>query len=319
MSTILVTGAAGFIGFHTASALLDKGHRVIGIDSLNEYYDVNLKKARLDILKQNKDFVFCKADITDYAMTDRAFSKERIDKVCHLAAQAGVRYSIEHPESYESSNILGTFNIFELAKKHGINHVVAASSSSVYGGSKNERFSVDEPVEDPISLYAATKRGTELIGYYYSSIHNINTTCLRFFTVYGPWGRPDMALFKFTKNILAGKPIDVYNYGRMERDFTYIADIVDGILASLEKEFRYEVFNLGNSDTVKLDYFIGCIEKQLGKKAERNLMPLQKGDVPKTFADIEKTTKMLGFKPRTKIEDGISEFIRWYKEYHRVK
>ena len=319
MKMILVTGAAGFIGFHTVRALIHQGYHVIGIDNMNDYYDVSLKRARLDILNKYSEFTFYKVDLYDSHELSKVFLKQKIDRICHLAAQAGVRYSIEHPEVYERANIQGSINLFELAVAYQIRQVVAASSSSVYGGNKKIPFSVQDSVEDPISFYAATKRGTELIAYCYSVMHNINVTCLRFFTVYGPWGRPDMAPFKFTKNIIENKVIDVYNYGNMERDFTYITDIVSGVTASLDKKFNYEIFNLGNSNTVRLNYFIECIEKELGKRAVKNLMPMQKGDVPKTCADITKSEQMIGFKPKTNIEEGIKKFIKWYKDYYQVK
>lgn len=317
MKTILVTGAAGFIGFHTSAALLKRGYSVVGIDNLNEYYDPDLKKKRLELLEKHARFSFQKIDIADMEKLQAVFSENSIDKVCHLAAQAGVRYSIDNPFEYEQTNILGTFNVFEAARRYDVRHVVAASSSSVYGGNTKEVFSEKDMVEDPISFYAATKRGTELIGYCYSRTHPINVTCLRFFTVYGPWGRPDMALFRFTKNMLEGKPIDVYNYGKMERDFTYVDDIVQGVVAALEKEFSFEIFNLGCGDPVELMHFIGCIEKELGIEAEKNMMPMQLGDVPRTAADISHARELLSYEPKTKVEQGVKGFVSWYKEHYQ--
>jgi UDP-glucuronate 4-epimerase len=315
--TILVTGGAGFIGFHTCRALLERGDSVISVDNLNEYYDPSLKRARLAILKKYPRFSFYKLDVADRTGMARVFRK-KIDKVCHLAAQAGVRYSIDSPLSYDQSNILGTFTIFELCVKHKVKQVVAASSSSVYGSNKKIPFSVADPVEHPISTYAATKRGNEAMGFYYHRQHGLQVTMLRFFTVYGPYGRPDMALFKFVRNTLAGKPIDVYNYGRMERDFTYVSDIVTGVIASLDRQFDYEVLNLGNSDSVTLGHFIKCVETSLGIKAKKNLMPMQKGDVLRTYADIKRTTKLLGWRPKVRIEDGVQRFVDWYLDYNKV-
>jgi UDP-glucuronate 4-epimerase len=318
MKTILVTGGAGFIGFHTCRSLLERGDAVICVDNLNKYYDPSLKYARLAILRKYANFQFYKVDIADRSAMSRIFRK-RIDKICHLAAQAGVRYSIDYPLSYDHSNIMGTYTIFELAVKHKVKQVVAASSSSVYGSNRKIPFSVRDPVEHPISTYAATKRGNELMARYYSGRYGLNVTMLRFFTVYGPYGRPDMALFKFVRNTLLGKPIDVYNYGRMERDFTFVADIVAGILASLDRPQRYQVLNLGNSDSVKLNDFISSMEKSLGMKAKRNLMPMQKGDVPKTFADVSLTTRLLGWKPKVSVEDGVQRFVDWYIDYYGLK
>ncbi|MBT3690618.1 NAD-dependent epimerase/dehydratase family protein [Candidatus Woesearchaeota archaeon] len=319
MTNILVTGVAGFIGSHVAKALLQRGDSVIGVDNLNEYYDVNLKKARLDHFFVNeKNFKFYKQDFTDLEGMDGIFSKNQVDKICHLGAQAGVRHSIENPFTYLKNNIDGTAVIFEMAKKHKVRTVVYASSSSVYGGNKEMPFSVKHNVDNPVSLYAATKKSNELKAYVYHHLFGINMTGLRFFTVYGPWGRPDMALFLFTKAILDGKPIDVYNFGNMKRDFTFVDDIADGVLKSLDKEYPYEIFNLGNSKTVELNYFISCIENKLGKKAEKNLLPIQPGDVPESFADISCSAEKLGFSPKVGIEEGIDRFVEWYKEYHNV-
>jgi UDP-glucuronate 4-epimerase len=257
-------------------------------------------------------------DIADYKALERVFDARHFDKVCHLAAQAGVRYSLTNPFAYETANGLGTLNVLELCRHKGVQTLVYASSSSVYGGNKKIPFSVDDPVDKPISLYAATKKYNELMAHTYHHLYGLRCTGLRFFTVYGPWGRPDMALFKFTKAILEGKPIEVYNYGKMRRDFTYVTDVVAGVLASLDKEYPCEVFNLGNSQTVELLHFIRCIEKELGREAKMNLLPLQPGDVPETFADIQKSRDMLGFNPAVKIEEGIRRFIAWYKDYYKV-
>lgn len=316
MATILVTGIAGFIGSWTAEKLLERGDKVVGVDNFNDYYDVSIKRNRIGKFKG--DFKLYESDITDYKAMERIFNENKIDKVCHLAAQAGVRYSLTNPFTYESTNVLGTLNFLELCRHKGVKTIVYASSSSVYGNNKKTPFSVEDNVDHPISLYAATKKTNELMAYTYHHLFGLHCTGLRFFTVYGPWGRPDMALFKFTKAILEDKPIDVYNFGKMKRDFTFITDIVAGILASLDKEYPYEIFNLGNSNTVELMYYIECIEKELGKKAKKNLLPMQPGDVPESFADIERSRKMLGFDPKVKIEEGIHQFILWYKSYYRV-
>ncbi len=316
MSNILVTGAAGFIGSWTCEALLSRGDKVIGLDNFNSYYDVNLKKDRVKKFKDKCKIYVC--DIADNQSLQRVFKQNKIHKVCHLAAQAGVRYSLTHPHAYQTANLLGTLNLLEACKHHHIKSFIYASSSSVYGGNTKVPFSVDDPVEKPISLYAATKRSNELMAYTYHHLYGMHCTGLRFFTVYGPWGRPDMALFKFTKSILSGKPIDVYNHGKMQRDFTYITDIVQGILSSLDKNYPCQIFNLGNSHTVNLMYFIKCIEKELGQKAKIKFLPIQPGDVPKTNADIKKSTKMLGFKPKIQIEQGIENFMAWYKDYYKI-
>lgn len=316
MKTVCLTGIAGFIGSWVAEALTERGVRVIGVDNFNDYYEVTLKRDRVKRLKDK-----CKlyeADVADYKKMEIVFSENKIDQVCHLAAQAGVGYSLKNPFAYETANNLGTLNLLELCRHKGVPSFVYASSSSVYGGNTKIPFSVSDNVDKPISLYAATKKYNELIAYTYHHLYELRSTGLRFFTVYGPWGRPDMALFKFTKAILEGKPIDVYNFGKMKRDFTYITDIVQGTVASLEKDYPYEVFNLGNSKSVELNYFIEVIEKELGKKAQKNLLPLQPGDVPETFADIDKSRQMLGFDPQVSIEQGIQKFIAWYKEYYQV-
>lgn len=314
--TILVTGSAGFIGFHVAKKLLEQGHTVIGLDNLNDYYDVNLKLARNKILEQNNNYKFYKADLADLAAVKKIFTENSINKICHLAAQAGVRYSLTHPHIYIKTNLVGFTNLIDEAKNAGIKNFIYASSSSVYGGNKKMPFSVADEVNKPISLYAATKKADELIAYTYYHLYNMNCTGLRFFTVYGPYGRPDMAAFLFTDAILNNKPIKVFNHGKMKRDFTYIDDIVAGVIAALEKSYAYEILNLGNNNPIELAYFIELIEKELNKKAEKNLLPLQPGDVPETYADIKSSQEKLNFKPTTSIEQGIKKFIDWYKEYY---
>lgn len=314
---ILVTGGAGFIGFHVSKALIEKGDKVIVVDNISDYYDIQLKKDRL---KQIQDKIkFYQIDIANLEKLKIVFEENKIDKVCHLAAQTGVRYSLINPFEYERTNILGTLNVLELMKGFKVKDFIFASSSSVYGGNKKIPFSVEDKVDKPISLYAATKRSNELIAYTYHKLYNFSCVGLRFFTVYGPWGRPDMALFKFTKNILEGKHIDVYNYGKMKRDFTYITDIVKGILSALEKNFGYKIFNLGNSVSVELIFFIKCIEKELGKRVKKNLTGMQLGDVSETCADIDESKKMLGFEPKVKVEEGIKKFVDWYKNYYGLK
>ncbi len=316
--SILVTGAAGFIGFHLARKLLERGNQVIGVDNLNPYYDVTLKKARLDRLKPLNGFFFYKEDIQNLSGLKEIFQKHSIDRVCNLAAQAGVRYSLKDPFSYQKSNLEGFLNLLELAREYEISNFVYASSSSVYGDNPKIPFSVDDRVDSPVSLYGATKKANELMAHAYSHLFGIPCTGLRFFTVYGPWGRPDMALFLFTDAILNDRPINVYNYGRMKRDFTYVDDVVEGTMAALEKPFAYEVFNLGNSDPIELMDFIGIIEEELGREAQKNLMPLQPGDVLETSADIGKSKDMLGFSPKTPIREGIKKFLAWYREYYEV-
>lgn len=288
---------------------------MVGLDNFNSYYDVTLKRARAKRL--SGQVTIHELDISDAAAVEKLFKENRFDKVCHLAAQAGVRYSLENPSAYETSNNAGTLNMLEACRRHGVRTFVFASSSSVYGGNKKIPFSVTDPVDHPISLYAATKKYNELLGYTYHHLYGIHATALRFFTVYGPWGRPDMALFKFARAIMAGEPIDVYNHGEMKRDFTYVSDIVAGVVSSIEKNFPYEIFNLGNSHSVDLNYFIECIEKELGKKAIRNFLPMQPGDVPETYADIEHSRQKLGYAPEVKIEQGTREFIAWYKSYYQ--
>ena len=316
--TTLVTGVAGFIGFHTAKALLKRDTRVIGIDNLNTYYDVSLKNARLAQLISHDTFTFYHENINNFDALQTIFSQNHIDNICHLAAQAGVRYSIENPFTYQESNIKGFLNLLEMARKFPVHNFVFASSSSVYGNNTKLPFSVEDNVDNPISLYAATKRSDELMAFTYSHLYNIPLTGLRYFTVYGPWGRPDMALFIFTRAILNERPIDIYNFGKMKRDFTYIDDIVDGTISSLNNPFKYELFNLGNSKTVQLMDLITLIEEELGIEAKKKFLPLQPGDVPETYADIEKTKKMLDFNPKTSIKTGIQKFIAWYRNYYTI-
>lgn len=333
--TILVTGAAGFIGFHLSKKLCSLGYAVTGIDNLNDYYEVSLKESRLAILKNTQGFVFHKLELTDKKGIDALFEKNKFNYVVNLAAQAGVRYSLTNPYAYLESNLHGFLNILEACRHTKVQHLVYASSSSVYGANKNMPFSVHHNVDHPISLYAATKKSNELMAHTYSALFNLPTTGLRFFTVYGPYGRPDMALFIFTKAILEGKPIDVYNHGKMKRDFTYIDDIVEGIVRlvptvpaantswngvrpdAATSFAPYRLFNIGNNSPVELMHFIETIESKLGKKAVKNLLPIQEGDVPETFADVEALTEAVGFKPATSIEDGIGKFIAWYKEYYK--
>lgn len=331
--TVLVTGAAGFIGSHVSQYLLARGDQVIGIDNLNDYYDVKLKKDRLAQITDD-NFMFVELDIADKAGIEELFASHKINKVVNLAAQAGVRYSIENPWDYMNSNMAGFLSILEACRHHKIEHLVYASSSSVYGANTNLPFRVEDTVDHPLSFYAATKKSNELMAHCYSHLYQLPTTGLRFFTVYGPWGRPDMALFLFTKNIIASKPIKVFNYGNHTRDFTYIDDIVEGIIRVLDKapEFNmdydfahanpaassapYRVYNIGNNNPVKLMTYINAIENALGMKAETELLPLQKGDVPDTEADVSKLVEDVGFKPDTSVQDGINQFIKWYRQYY---
>jgi UDP-glucuronate 4-epimerase len=310
---ILVTGGAGFIGFHVAKALAERGDKVVVIDNFNDYYDVSLKKSRAAILKKIRNITIAKSDISDMKAMERIFGKHKFDKICHLAGQPGVRYSIENPLAYEKANSLGTLVILEMARKSGIKDFVFASSSSVYGNNKKVPFSEDDNVDNPVSLYAATKKSCELIAYCYHHLYGINCTGLRFFTVYGPWGRPDMAYFKFTKNITEDKPIDVYAGGGIKRDFTYIDDIRDGVIKCIDKPFPFEIINLGNNKPVDVLTFLGLIEQNLGKKAKRNMLPPQPGDVDMTFADVSKAKRLLDWEPKTSIEEGMKKFVEWYK------
>jgi UDP-glucuronate 4-epimerase len=333
---ILVTGAAGFIGFHLSKRLIREGYKVTGIDNLNDYYDVNLKKSRLAILDKIPDFSFEKIDLTDKEKINILFEKSRFNFVVNLAAQAGVRYSLQNPYAYIESNIIGFMNILEACRNHPVKHLVYASSSSVYGANTRMPFSVHHNVDHPISLYAASKKANELMAHTYASLYKIPSTGLRFFTVYGPWGRPDMALFLFTKAIYEGKPIDVYNHGRMKRDFTFIDDIVEGMVRLIPKSPEsdpewsgnhpdpsssfapYRIYNIGNNKPVELMKFIETIENHIGKKAIKNYMDIQKGDVPATYADVDDLMNDVGFKPDTSIEEGVGHFIEWYKEYYKI-
>ncbi|HIA79352.1 MAG TPA: NAD-dependent epimerase/dehydratase family protein [Candidatus Marinimicrobia bacterium] len=318
MSRILVTGAAGFIGFHLSKSLLDDEYELLGIDNVNNYYNPKLKHARLNQLKLYKNFTFLKIDISDREFLTKAFTNFKPNKVVNLAAQAGVRYSIENPYAYMDANLVGFLNIIELCRRNEVEGVIYASSSSVYGGNKKIPFSVDDQVDKPISLYAATKRANELIAHSYSHLYGIHTTGLRYFTVYGPWGRPDMAMFLFTDKILRGEPIQVFNHGNMKRDFTYINDIIAGTRTAIDKNFACEIFNLGNHKSVELMDVVRLIEQKLGKKAEVEFLPMQPGDIPESLADIEKSEKFLGFKPTTDISSGIEDFVKWYKDYNTV-
>ena len=333
---ILITGAAGFIGFHTAQYLLDRGDTVIGIDNLNAYYDPSLKEARLSQLKNNDRFSFRKIDITDKEAIDSVFKSDSPERVIHLAAQAGVRYSLENPYAYIDSNITGFMNILEACRHNPVKHLVFASSSSVYGSNTLMPFSVNHNVDHPLSIYAATKKSNELMAHTYSHLYGIPVSGLRFFTVYGPWGRPDMALFIFTKKILNGETIDVFNNGQHKRDFTYIDDIVEGVVrvsdnvATSNADWNsdkpdpatskapYRLYNIGNNAPVELMYFIELIEKNLNKKADKNYLPLQPGDVPGTYADVDALIDYVDYSPSTSIETGIENFINWYKDYYKA-
>ncbi|WP_332671328.1 NAD-dependent epimerase [Aromatoleum sp.] len=332
---ILVTGAAGFIGMHTCQVLLGRGDEIVGLDNLNDYYDPRLKEDRLARLIPHKGFRFVKLDVADRPGIERLFAEERFDRVIHLAAQAGVRYSLQNPHAYVESNLVGFMNILEGCRHNGVQHLVYASSSSVYGGNTLMPFSEHHSVDHPVSIYAATKKANELMAHTYSHLYGLPTTGLRFFTVYGPWGRPDMALFLFTKAILEGRPIDVFNHGRMQRDFTYIDDIVEGVVRTLDRtaapdpgfnplepdpgrsDAPYRVFNIGNHDPLPLMDFIEAIEDALGKKAEKNFLPLQDGDVPATYADTAELNAWTGFKPGTSVREGVGRFVEWYREYYR--
>ena len=316
---ILLTGVAGFIGYHTANRLLQKKNEIIGVDNLNSYYDVDLKKSRLKQISNHQKFTFIKSDIQDKNLY-RKVKKFNIDCVINLAAQAGVRFSLKNPYSYVDSNINGHLNILEIIKKLNIKKFIYASSSSVYGGNKKLPFSINDTVDNPVSLYAASKKSCELISYCYANLYNINTIGLRFFTVYGPWGRPDMATYIFTKNIIEKKKINVFNYGKMKRDFTYIDDIVDGIEGALRfsNNQNHLIYNLGNNNSENLSDFIKIIEKTLNITAKKNFLPLQPGDVPETFADISQSKTDLRFNPKVKISEGIPKFIQWYKSFYNV-
>ena len=320
----LITGAAGFIGFHLINRLLKRGEKIIGIDNLSPYYDVNLKKSRLNILKENKNFFYKNVDISDFESLKSCFKEDKITLVCHLAAQAGVRYSLENPAEYVNTNLVGHFNILENCKIFGVKNLLYASSSSVYGGNTKIPFSEKDNVDNPVSLYAATKRSDELLSSTYSNLYKMNTIGLRFFTVYGPWGRPDMATWIFTERILNNQPIKVFNKGNMYRDFTYIDDIIEGtmsiydFLSNTTNKVISDVYNIGNNSPVNLLDFINIIESGLGKTATKTMLPMQLGDVEKTYADITKIQTDFNFKPSTSIKHGIPKFLEWYKKYHKL-
>lgn len=331
-----ITGAAGFIGFHLSKRLLDEGCTVIGLDNLNDYYDVNLKKARLEIIQKYDKLKFIFADLQDKVTLEKTFKENKIDIVVNLAAQAGVRYSITNPDVYIQSNIVGFLNILEVCRHNNVEHLVYASSSSVYGMNENMPFSIHHNVDHPISLYAATKKSNELMAHTYSHLYRLPTTGLRFFTVYGPWGRPDMALFLFTDAIIKDKPIKVFNHGNMKRDFTFVDDIVEGVVRLLnnppkenkewDKEVAdpgtssapYKVYNIGNNKPVELMEYIDTLERKLSKKAEKEFLPLQDGDVPMTYADVDDLMEDVGFKPNTSVDEGIGKFVEWYREYYKA-
>jgi len=315
---ILVTGAAGFIGFHVVKALTERGDEVVGVDNLNAYYEVSLKEARLAKLAGRDNFTFHKVDVADSKDLERVFDEGPFDVVCHLAAQAGVRYSLENPAAYGQSNLIGFLNIMEQCRHRGTGNLVYASSSSVYGACETVPFSESLVVDRPVSLYAATKVANEVIAHSYRHLFKIPMTGLRFFTVYGPWGRPDMAIYKFTNKIMAGEAIEVYNHGKMHRDFTYIDDIAAGVLASIDTPLAFEVVNLGNSQPVELEYFIKILENSLGVEAKKKYLPMQPGDVPRTYADVEKAARLLTWRPTTPIEEGIPKFVNWYKRYYSI-
>lgn len=335
MTPILVTGAAGFIGFHLAARYLDSGRPVVGLDSVNDYYDVTLKRARLELLRQRPGFQFVHADLADAAALTAVFGEHKFEVVVNLAAQAGVRYSLVNPQAYVESNLVGFVNILEACRHHSTRHLLYASSSSVYGGVTKMPFSVHQNVDHPLSVYAATKKSNELLAHTYSHLFRLPTTGLRFFTVYGPWGRPDMALFIFTRAILAGKPIQIFNHGQMERDFTYVDDIVDGIFRLTDQlpqpdpnrnsnspdpgrsDAPYRIYNIGNSKPVPLMQLIAILENCLGTEAKKEFLPMQPGDVPATFADIVDLEREVGFEPQTDIETGVTKFVAWYREYYR--
>lgn len=333
---ILVTGAAGFIGMHVSRLLLERGDDVVGLDNLNEYYDVNLKRSRLDLLGKYPSFRFVKLDLADRAGMEQLFTAHRFQRVVHLAAQAGVRYSLVNPHAYIDSNLVGTFHVFDGCRAHDVEHVVYASTSSVYGANTRMPFTPHRAADHPISLYAATKKANEMMAHSYSMLHRLPTTGLRFFTVYGPFGRPDMALFQFTRNILEGRPIDVFNFGHHRRDFTYVDDIAEGVVRALDhvatadaawrsddpdparSSAPYRLYNIGNSQPVELMRYIEVLESHLGRKAEKNLLPMQAGDVPDTFADVEDLVADVGYRPSTPIEVGVVRFVDWYLQYYGV-
>lgn len=336
MAKILVTGAAGFIGYHTSERLLARGDDVVGLDNINDYYDPTLKEARLARLQRQPGFRFVRMELGDRSGLEMLFREERFDKVIHLAAQAGVRYSLTNPHTYIDSNLVGFLHILEGCRHHGVQHLTYASSSSVYGANTAMPFSVHQNVDHPVSLYAATKKANELMAHTYSHLYGLPTTGLRFFTVYGPWGRPDMALFLFTKAILDGKPIDVFNHGKMRRDFTYIDDIVEGVIRTSDHTAQpnpawnsdhpdpatskapYRIYNIGNNNPVELMHLIETLEQALGRIAEKRMLPLQMGDVPATYADVEALVQDVGFAPQTPIETGVQRFVAWYRTYFNI-
>jgi UDP-glucuronate 4-epimerase len=333
---VLVTGAAGFIGFHVAQRLLSEGSSVVGLDSVNDYYDPGLKEARLDVLRRNADFSFVKLDLADRTATQALFEQHRFPVVVHLAAQAGVRYSVEHPHAYVDANIAGFLNVLEGCRHNACQHLVFASSSSVYGANTKLPFAVSDNVDHPISLYAASKKANELMAHAYSHLYGIPTTGLRFFTVYGPWGRPDMAMFIFARAILAGKPIRLFNHGKMRRDFTYVDDVSKAIVRLLDHPPKgdpnwngrepdpatsaapWRIYNIGNSHPEELTYVISLLEKEFGRTAEKEMLPMQPGDVEATYADVADLERDIGFRPATSIEDGIAQFAKWYRDFHRI-
>jgi UDP-glucuronate 4-epimerase len=332
---VLVTGAAGFIGYHVSERLLARGDEVIGLDNLNAYYDPALKQARLARLMARAGFRFSRTDLADRAAMEALFAGAGAQRVVHLAAQAGVRYSIENPHAYADSNLTGTLHVLEGCRRHGVEHLVFASTSSVYGANTKMPFSVHQNVDHPLSFYAATKKANELMAHTYANLYRLPVTGLRFFTVYGPWGRPDMALFQFTRNILAGQPIDVFNYGKHRRDFTFVDDIAGGVVAALDRVAApdpgwdsdnpdpatsaapYRLYNIGNNRPVELMHYIAVLERCLGRKAEKNLLPLQVGDVPDTWADAEDLVRDVGYRPSTPVEEGVAKFVAWYLDYYR--
>ncbi|MBF0419784.1 MAG: NAD-dependent epimerase [Magnetococcales bacterium] len=336
MANVLVTGVAGFIGFHLAKHLLAREDQVVGLDNMNNYYDPQLKHARLNILLQHHNFKYSAIDLADRKSLQQLFHQYRFDRVVNLAAQAGVRYSVENPDAYIQSNLLGFANLLEDCKNHQVGHLVFASSSSVYGANTRMPFSVHQNVDHPLSLYAATKKANELMAHSYAHLFALPATGLRFFTVYGPWGRPDMALFKFTRAILADQPMDIFNHGNMKRDFTYIDDIVEGVVRVMDRppvpnsrwdsnnpdpassKAPYRIYNIGNNNPVELMRYIEALEHSLGKKGIKNMLPMQMGDVPATWADTDDLMADIGFQPQTSIETGIEQFVRWYRDYYQV-
>jgi len=333
VAKILVTGAAGFIGFHLSQVLLGRGDQVVGLDNLNTYYDVSLKEARLRRLQEQPAFRFVRLDLADRSAMAELFASEKFDRVVNLAAQAGVRYSLQNPHAYVDSNLVGFLNVLEGCRHNGVEHLVYASSSSVYGASTRMPFSVHDNVDHPVSLYAASKKANELMAHTYAHLYGLPVTGLRFFTVYGPWGRPDMALFLFTRAILEGRPIDVFNHGHMRRDFTFIDDIVEGVVRTLDHTAApnpqwngnhpdpgtsaapYRLYNIGNNNPVELLHLIEVLENALGRKADKNYLPMQPGDVPATYADVDDLSRDVGFRPATSIEEGVARFVAWYRDY----